>query len=87
MLFTLQDVGSSGLILGLTALLVVYYLLGPFFDPLRDVGGPALARYTRLWELYKTWQGQLELVTIALHKQYGSSTHLIQTFYYIVLKP
>lgn len=55
------------------ALLLLYYLVPALFSPLRDVKGPALARYTRLWELYQNWQGQLEHVTVALHKKYGTS--------------
>jgi hypothetical protein len=54
------------------ALLILHYLLGALFRPLRDVKGPTLARYTRLWEAHKNWQGQLEHVTVALHKKYGS---------------
>lgn len=68
------------LILASSALLVLYYLLGALFNPLRDVTGPALARYTRLWELYKNWQGQLEHVTVALHKRYGSLIRPTPTF-------
>lgn len=75
MLSSLQDVSLPILIIAPVALLVPYYLLGPLFDPLRDVKGPALARYTRLWELYKNWQGHLEDVTVALHKKYGSLNH------------
>lgn len=60
------------LITAATVLLVLNYVLGALFNPLRDVKGPTLARYTRLWEAYKNWQGQLEQVTVALHKQYGS---------------
>ena len=59
------------LIAAASALLILYYLLGAL-GPLRDIKGPTLARYTRLWELYKNWQGQLEHVTVALHKQYGN---------------
>lgn len=59
------------------ALITLYYLLGALLDPLRDVQGPTLSRYTRLWELYKNWQGQFEHVTIALHKQYGNLVHPI----------
>lgn len=55
-----------------TAVLVLYYALSPVFDALCDVKGPALARYTRLWEVYKNWQGRLEHVTVALHDQYGN---------------
>lgn len=63
------------------ALLVVYYLLGALFSPLRDIKGPELARYTRLWELYQNWQGRLEHVTVTLHKQYGSISAVIPCIY------
>lgn len=63
------------LIAAASALLILYYLPVGLFSTLRDIKGPTLARYTRLWELYKNWQGQLEHVTVALHKQYGRSPH------------
>jgi hypothetical protein len=59
------------LITGASIFLNLRYLLAALFSPLRDVKGPTLARYTRLREVYKNWQGQLEHVTVALHKQYG----------------
>lgn len=59
-----------------SALLLLYYLVPALLSPLGDVKGPAFARYTRLWELYHNWQGQLEHVTIALHKKYGTSEAL-----------
>lgn len=62
------------------ALLILYYVVSALFSPLRDVKGPALARYTRLWELYKNSQGQFEHVTIALHKKYGSLIYPALTF-------
>ncbi|KAJ6091455.1 hypothetical protein N7467_003424 [Penicillium canescens] len=70
------------LIAAASALLILYYLLGAL-GPLRDIKGPTLARYTRLWELYKNWQGQFEQVTIALHKQYGSIVRLAPNRYSI----
>lgn len=59
------------LIAGSGALLALYFLVVTILSPLRDVPGPTLARYTRLWELYQNWCGQFEHVTVALHKQYG----------------
>lgn len=63
------------------ALLFLYYLVPALLSPLGDVKGPALARYTRLWELYHNWQGQLEHVTIALHKKYGTSAAVFGKIY------
>jgi hypothetical protein len=68
-------------------ILLLYYLLGDLFSPLRDIKGPILTRYTRLWELYKNWQGQLEHVTVALHKQYGMSIHATQIRILILDRP
>lgn len=64
--------GVSTLVVASVALLILYYLLGPLLSPLRDIEGPAFARYTRLWELYQNWRGQLEHVTVALHEEYGT---------------
>ncbi|KAL2849857.1 cytochrome P450 [Aspergillus pseudoustus] len=63
--------------------LVLYYLISAFFSPLRDVKGPTLARYTRLWELYENWRGQFEHVTVALHKKYGPIVRLAPNRYSI----
>ncbi|KAJ6000128.1 hypothetical protein N7481_000537 [Penicillium waksmanii] len=71
------------LITAASVLLVLRYLLVGLFSPLRDVKGPTLARYTRLWEVYKNWQGQLEHVTVTLHKQYGSIVRLSPNRYSI----
>ena len=48
MLSLLQDLSLPVLTIVQVALLVTYYLLAPLFDPLGDVKGPALTRYTRL---------------------------------------
>jgi hypothetical protein len=71
--------GVPMLITAASILLILHYLFTGLFDPLRDVKGPTLARYTRLWEMYKNWQGQLEHVTVSLHKQYGNLIYLILT--------
>ncbi|GLI71872.1 hypothetical protein PoHVEF18_000039 [Penicillium ochrochloron] len=66
-----------------SVLLILRYLFTGLFDPLRDVKGPTLARYTRLWEVYKNCQGQLEHVTVSLHKQYGTIVRLSPNRYSI----
>jgi len=40
-------------------------------SPLRQVPGPWLAGYTRLWKLYHTCRGNMEQVNIDLHRIYG----------------
>ncbi|KAL2795247.1 cytochrome P450 [Aspergillus keveii] len=74
---------ASTLVVASVAVVLLYYLAGPFFSPLRDINGPALARYTRLWELYQNWCGQFEHITIALHKQYGPIVRLAPNRYSI----
>ena len=53
------------------ALLLLFLLLRPIFDPLRRVPGPFLARYTRLWLLKEVWRGTFPQTNIKLHKRYG----------------
>lgn len=43
------------------------------FGPLRNVPGPWLARYTKLWELSAVWRGDIEKQNIELHKHHGNS--------------
>ena len=38
---------------------------------LRNIPGPAVAAYTKLWRLYDVYQGHAHITAIALHKQYG----------------
>jgi hypothetical protein len=64
--------GTLVVLLGL--LVLARYLVRALASPLRDLPGPPLARFTRLWELYNNYQGHLEHVMIALHKRYGIST-------------
>lgn len=42
------------------------------FSGLRRIDGPLLARYTNLWRLYKTYQGDMHHVYINLHHKYGN---------------
>lgn len=41
-------------------------------DPLRNVPGPFLARYTRLWLLRQYMKGDFEKTNISLHNKYGT---------------
>jgi hypothetical protein len=45
--------------------------LKPAFDPLRSIPGPTLARVTRLWLLKALNRGDLEHVTIDIHRRHG----------------
>ncbi|KAH7377446.1 putative P450 monooxygenase [Cadophora sp. MPI-SDFR-AT-0126] len=65
-----------GIVASVSGLLVLYPLFRALFSPLRDVKGPLLARFTPLWEVYRNWQGHLELDTVALHKKNGAIVRL-----------
>lgn len=53
-------------------ILFVYFLLQYILDPLRDIPGPFLARFTRLWYFLEIYKGTYELTDIELHKKYGA---------------
>ena len=63
------SVASAGIFSG--AALTLYFLLQFILDPLRDVPGPFLARFTRLWYFIELYKGSFELTNIELHKKYG----------------
>lgn len=63
--------------------LLLYLLLAPMVgllsiviahlvSPLRSIPGPFLARFTKLWFLYKAWLGRSDKDNVALHKKYGT---------------
>jgi hypothetical protein len=56
---------------------VVFLLLirNRFKKGLRDIPGPTLAKYTRLWKLYNVWKGDHHNTAIALHRKHG---HLVR---------
>jgi hypothetical protein len=77
MLSLLQSEGDSAVYLGkvfaiaiaCTSLFAFVYRLA--FDPLRDIQGPFLGRFTRLWELQQIISGGWHQIVIKLQKQYG----------------
>lgn len=71
MLLTVFTLGPLSLFLSLAGIYVAYTILTVVFDPCCRVPGPVLARFTRLWYLWKVYQGKFERVNIELHKQYG----------------
>ncbi|KAK3109792.1 hypothetical protein LTR53_016571 [Teratosphaeriaceae sp. CCFEE 6253] len=58
------------------ALAVIVYLYALVSDPLRDVPGPLLARFTRLWELQRVRGNHFEQVNWELHAKYGPIVRL-----------
>lgn len=75
---------SLGSILTLGAgVCVVYSLVLWLIDPLRSVPGPLLARFTRLWYLYKIYKGDFERTNVNLHKKYGPVVRIAPNEYSI----
>ena len=60
------NLGLATIILGIV--FVIYRILR---DPLKNVPGPLLARFTRLWQLRALHKGHFEQVNVALHKKHG----------------
>ena len=50
---------------------VIFYIVDYLLDPLRNIPGPVLARFTRWWYLMEIYKGSFELTDIKLHKKYG----------------
>lgn len=67
MLFSFQVIVSALI----SAAVVSYLVHQRHFHPLAKVPGPYLASLTKLWLAYKTWQGQIHKVHLALHQKYG----------------
>ena len=56
----------------LVSIVIAYFLLYNKLRPgLRDIPGPRLAAYTRLWRLYDVYRGHAHTTAIALHGRYG----------------
>lgn len=59
-------------------LLRIVYLL--FFSPLKDIPGPSLARFTRLWELRQMIRGDSHETITKLHEQHGKANLFMLIF-------
>ena len=70
-----REVASVIAVLSLCAIL--HRLYRTISSPLRHIPGPALARFTRLWEVVKTRKGDFEHTNLALHKRYGKMRSII----------
>ena len=61
--------GSAALVAG--GLFILYFIISFIRDPLRDIPGPLLARFTRLWYFIEIYKGSFEVTNVELHKKYG----------------
>jgi cytochrome P450 len=50
---------------------ILYGLVSTLRDPLRDIPGPLLARFTKLWYLVNIYKGSHEQDAILLHRKYA----------------
>lgn len=65
---------ASITILSLAAIVAAWSLLrlySYFTSPIRNLPGPLLARFNRLWLVVQIWRGQFHHQNIALHRRYG----------------
>jgi len=71
MLQEVLEISYPSLALIACGIFVVYLLLRVLLDPLRDIPGPFLARFTRIWYFIEVYKGSFERTNIELHKKYG----------------
>ncbi|KAJ6004050.1 hypothetical protein N7522_005695 [Penicillium canescens] len=53
------------------AVLLLRLLTNRYKRGLRDIPGPTLAKYSRLWKLHSVWKGDHHLTDIDLHRKHG----------------
>lgn len=63
---------STSAVCILLSAIVLRLLTNRYKRVLRDIPGPVLARYSRLWKLYSVWKGDHHHVEIDLHRKHGS---------------
>jgi len=65
------ELSPSDLSLLALGIYVAYTIGSVVADPLRDIPGPFLARFTRLWYFFEVYKGSFEITNLNLHKKYG----------------
>jgi hypothetical protein len=71
MLQNLLSLSSASLVIIVLGILVSYVVVPALFDPLRDIPGPFLARFTRWWYFIEIYKGSFEVSDVEVHKKYG----------------
>jgi hypothetical protein len=77
-------VGVAGVILLIIAFYLVKWAFDLVRDPLRDIPGPFLARFTRLWLLRQYVKGDFQKTNLQLHDQCGMSAISVAFFFQII---
>ncbi|KIX01993.1 uncharacterized protein Z518_07932 [Rhinocladiella mackenziei CBS 650.93] len=62
---------------------ILYLAVSYIRDPLRNIPGPFVARFTRLWYLNEVAGGHFEKTNIQLHRKYGSIVRIAPNYYSI----
>jgi hypothetical protein len=71
MLQKLLDLSFGNLAFVAGGLFVLYFVVDFIRDPLRDIPGPLLARFTRFWYFIEIYKGSFEVTDVELHEKYG----------------
>lgn len=71
MLQNLLDLSFGSFALLACGLFMLYFVFDFIRDPLRDIPGPLLARFTRFWYFIEIYKGSFEVTNVELHKKYG----------------
>ena len=66
-----ERVGVKGIVFFVVVLFLVKWAFDLFLDPLRDVPGPFLARFTKLWLLRQYVKGDFQETNVELHEKFG----------------
>jgi hypothetical protein len=83
MLQQILSLSLGNTVLLLSALYTVFLLVQFALDPLRDIPGPLLARFTRFWYFFEIYKGSFERSNIELHKKYGPIVRIAPAEYSI----
>ena len=66
-----EKVGVKGILLIVVALYLLKWAFNLVADPLKDIPGPPLARFTKLWLLVQYMKGDFQKTNIELHEKFG----------------
>ncbi|KAK4188577.1 cytochrome P450 [Podospora australis] len=70
----LTYLNSQNLLLSVASFVLItvaYFVISDLISPIRNYGGPTLAKYTNLWRLYHVTRGSFHKVLEDVHRKYG----------------
>ncbi|OAP58487.1 hypothetical protein AYL99_07577 [Fonsecaea erecta] len=68
---SIKHLGATYPVLVVVGLWVISLVYSRFRPGLRNIPGPPVAAYTKLWRLYDVYRGHAHLTAISLHEKYG----------------